>query len=100
MTLGKLRIHYQRKHLSNGKCFILPRLLFSLFPKPTITILLYNDVDELLKRRPLENRANLGRQLEIYHQFHYSLKLKTDTKENVHKTVIEDVYGRLLKGWW
>ncbi|MBS3116597.1 hypothetical protein J4421_03280 [Candidatus Woesearchaeota archaeon] len=76
------------------------KFLLSLFPKPTITILLYNDVDELLKRRPLENRANLGRQLEIYHQFHYSLKLKTDTKENVHKTVIEDVYGRLLKGWW
>ncbi len=80
--------------------FSFRRFLVSFFPKPTITIFLYNDVDELLKRRPLENKENIEHQLQIYHTFTYSLKLKTSSLEDVHRTVIEYVDTYLLKNWW
>ncbi|MDP3734289.1 MAG: hypothetical protein Q8R37_03595 [Nanoarchaeota archaeon] len=80
--------------------FWIKRALLSLFPKPTISILLYNSPDVLHQRRPEEPIAELERQLAIFNRFDYSLTLKTMDKEHDFETVAAVVVEKLLREWY
>ena len=79
--------------------FIMKKALLHLFPKPTISIYLYNTPETLHQRRPKEPIEELKRQMDIFEQFRYSLKLRTSDK----KTEIEAkefVMKWLLRNWY
>ena len=80
--------------------FKFKRLLLKLFPKPTLSILLYNDSKILHKRRPEESVKELERQMHIFDQMNYSLKIKTVNKEKDSNLAIKFVVERLLWDWW
>jgi thymidylate kinase len=79
--------------------FSMKKALLHLFPKPTISIYLYNTPETLHQRRPKEPIEELKRQMDIFEQFHYSLQLKTTDK----KTEIEAnefVMKWQLRNWY
>ncbi len=80
--------------------FWFKRILLGLFPKPTISIYLYNDPEVLHQRRPEESIPELKRQMEIFEKFRYSLRLKTINKESNLKIVLTIVSNNLLMNWW
>lgn len=86
--------------LMKNVSFAFKRFLLSLFPKPTISVLLYNSPEILHQRRPAESIIELERQMAIFRRFRYSLALKTNHKEKDTIRVIEFVLGRLYYRWW
>ena len=74
--------------------------LMNLFPKPTISVLLYNMPETLHKRRPEEPVEELQRQLNILNGLQYSLRIKTTSKEKDTQKAIEYIYTKLLKDWY
>src|SRR3989338_4439199 len=79
--------------------FWFKRVLLGLFPKPTISIYLYNEPEMLHQRRPEESIPELKRQMEIFELFKYSLKLKTEEKGITQSRSSEFILSHLLKNW-
>lgn len=79
--------------------FWFKRTLLSLFPRPTISIYLYNEPEVLNQRRPEESIPELKRQMEIFEKFKYSLKLKTEEKDITQSRSSEFILSHLLKNW-
>lgn len=75
------------------------RALLALFPKPTITLFLYNTPEILHSRRPEEPIEELERQLDIYGRIHSDIKIKTNNIKEDHKKAAEEVLRRLLINW-
>lgn len=75
------------------------KLLYSLFPKPTISVLLYNTPEVLHQRRPEEPVVELQRQMEIFDTLRYDLRVETKDQEEDKWKVIDFVTGKLLVDW-
>ena len=80
--------------------FLFKRFFLNLFPKPTISILLYNDTKVLHERRPEEPIVELERQMKIFRKLNYSLKLKSIDQKNNCILVKNFVLVRLLRNWF
>lgn len=80
--------------------FPLKKLLYQLFPEPTISILLYNYPEVLHQRRPEEPITELQRQMELFNKLHYSLRVETTNPEEDEKKVLEFVVKKLLVNWY
>ena len=80
--------------------FKLRRIWASLFPKPSLTFLVYNDTGILLQRRSQETRTNLERQMAIFKDGHYDLKVKSDDVKQTFKPVAKKTYSYLLQNWF
>jgi len=76
------------------------KMLYSLFPKPTISVLLYNTPEVLHQRRPAETIQELRRQMEIFNKLSYHLRLETKNLEENKKAVLDFVMTRLLVDWY
>ena len=70
------------------------------FPKPTISILLYNDAAVLHERRKEESIEELQRQLDILDKRNYTMRVKTVDKRKDTQKVVDLVMTELLKNWW
>lgn len=73
--------------------------LFRLFPKPTLTFYLYNDVKTLYERKqhPIEE---LKKQLELFEELSIllsAIRIKTNDKNEVLKKVAVDVFAYLSR---
>ncbi len=79
--------------------FQFKKWVWHLFPKPTLSIILYNEPHILLQRRPGESLNNLSRQLEIFNKFNYSLRQLTTNPQEDQVKVISFVFSYLLKNW-
>lgn len=68
--------------------------LIKLFPKPSLLIYLYNDVDVLRKRRPEHPKEDLERQLSRFEKIEdiFDLRIKAENKEKV----INEVIGKII----
>jgi len=77
--------------------FQIKRFFLFFFPTPTISIYLYNTPEILHQRRPEEPELELKRQMEIFDQFTYSLRLKTSDLGEDQQKVISFVMLNLLK---
>ena len=77
--------------------FWFKKILLKVFPKPTVSIYLYNLAEVLHKRRPEESVEELNRQMEIFEKFNYSLKIKTIDKEKDIEKIICFVMKKILK---
>lgn len=75
------------------------KLLGIFFPKPTISILLYNTPEILHQRRPEESIPELERQLDLFDKSKYSLKVCTTNEKEDQDTVIAFVANRLVYNW-
>ena len=78
-------------------------LLLRLFPKPTLTFYLYNDVSVLLDRRPEENKEGLERQMRHFTRLQRYLhphKIKSDDKMVTQNQVKHRTMAYLLDNWW
>ena len=71
-----------------------------LFPKPTISVLLYNDAALLHQRRTEEPVEELQRQLDILKKGKYTMCVQTTDKEKDTQRVIDAVMTELLRTWW
>ena len=76
------------------------KILLKLFPKPTISVFLYNEPETLHQRRPEEPVKELERQMNIFNKFRYSLRLKTTNKEEDFGKVINFISSKLLREWY
>lgn len=76
------------------------KLLHSLFPRPTISVLLYNTPEVLQQRRPEEPIQELQRQMEIFNQLRYDLRLETKNMEEDQRKALDFVTSRLLVNWY
>jgi len=79
--------------------FWLKRIFLSLFPKPSISIFLYNSPEILHNRRPEESVNELERQMKIFRKFDYSLELKSTDEKKDSTTTVEFVTTHLLRNW-
>jgi len=70
------------------------------FPKPTISILLYNDAVVLHERRKEESVEELQRQLDILGKQDYTMRVRTMDKRKDTQKVVDLVMTELLKNWW
>lgn len=86
--------------LMKNVSFRLKKLLLSMFPKPSINILLYNDPEVLHARRPEEKVSELERQMKIFVTQKYSLKIETTNQEENINTVKTFVFTKLLRNWF
>ncbi len=75
------------------------RFLYALFPKPTLSILLYNTPEVLHQRRPEETVAELQRQMDIFNTLRYDLRVQTNNPEEDKWKVVEFVMAKLLVNW-
>lgn len=75
------------------------KFMYSLFPKPTLTVLLHNTPEILHQRRPEETIAELERQMAIFNQLNYDLRVETKNQEEDQRKVIDFVFGKLLVDW-
>jgi len=80
--------------------FWFKRILLGLFPKPTISIYLYNSAQTLHERRPEESVSELDRQMAIFNKFNYDLKIKTLNKEKNRDIIINHISSYLMRNWW
>jgi len=84
--------------------FKLRKLLYSLFPKPTIAIYLQGKAEILHQRRPEEPVRELERQMSIFRQLPHSLhSLSLSTTERPAEataTALNYILIRLMKEWW
>ena len=76
------------------------KLLYSLFPKPTISILLYNTPEILHQRRPAETIQELQRQMNIFNRLSYHLRLETQNLERDNRALLNFVMAKLLLDWY
>ncbi len=76
------------------------KALYSLFPKPTISILLYNTPEILHQRRPQETVQELQRQMGIFNRLNYDLRVETKSFEEDKQKVVDFVMARLLVDWY
>jgi len=76
------------------------KFLFSLFPKPTTSVLLYNTPEILHQRRPEETIAELQRQMDIFNRLKYDLRLETRSMEEDMRKVLDFATSRLLVNWY
>mgnify|MGYP001558396450 CR=1 FL=1 len=90
---------YLMKHVPKSMRFF----LLNLFPKPTVTFYLYNNLEALLERRPYESLAGLQRQLSLFAELCPKLNaipLKTDDYRRTKEKVITEVNRYLLTNWY
>jgi len=76
------------------------KMLYSLFPKPTISVLLFNTPEVLHQRRPEETVQELQRQMDIFNKLSYNLRLETTDREENKKAVLDLVMTKLLVDWY
>ena len=76
------------------------KILMWLFPKPTLSILLYNSAEVLHQRRPKETIEELERQLSIFNRLTYDLELKTADSSKDNQEINEFVLNKLLLEWY
>ena len=76
------------------------KFLFSLFPTPTTSVLLYNTPETLHQRRPEETIAELQRQMSVFNQLRYDLRLETKSMEEDKRKALDFVVSRLLVNWY
>lgn len=76
------------------------KALYSLFPKPTISILLYNTPEILHQRRPQETVQELQKQMEIFSKLKYDLRVETKSFEEDKQKVVDFVMKKLLVDWY
>src|SRR3989344_861252 len=76
------------------------KLLYALFPKPTLSVLLYNNPEVLHQRRPEESIPELQRQMDIFNKLQYDLRLETKNQEEDTWKVLNFVTSRLLEDWY
>jgi len=74
--------------------------LYSFFPKPTISVLLYNTPEVLHQRRPEETVEELRRQMEIFNKLEYDLWVETSSFEEDKRKVLDFVMTKLLIDWY
>ncbi|MDP3698733.1 MAG: hypothetical protein Q8R47_04035 [Nanoarchaeota archaeon] len=74
--------------------------LYSFFPKPTISILLYNTPEILHQRRPAETIQELQRQMGIFNKLRYDLRVETKSFEEDKQKVLDFVITQLLIDWY
>lgn len=79
--------------------FLIKKALYLIFPKPTLTVFLYNDPETLVQRRPEETLEELTRQMEIFNKFEYSIKVKTDNQEEDTNKILTETFTKLLQRW-
>lgn len=79
--------------------FWLKSFFLSLFPRPTLSIYLYNDPEVLHQRRPEESIPELKRQMTIFSQFEYSLKVKTNDQEMNNEIIKNYLLISLMRNW-
>lgn len=82
---------------------LLKKLLWGLFPKPTLTFYLWNTPDVLLQRRPQESEKGLERQLAYFEQFLaplHPIRIKTTNTEKDHTAIIQEVMRYGYKRWY
>jgi len=77
--------------------FWIKKLFLSLFPKPTISIYLYNDAKILHQRRPEESIEELERQMNIFKCFKYTYSIKTDDEKEDTERVLSFILCDLFK---
>ncbi|HLC98111.1 MAG TPA: hypothetical protein VJC21_05005 [Candidatus Nanoarchaeia archaeon] len=76
------------------------KLLVKIFPKPTLSILLWNTPEALHARREEESVAELQRQMEIFNTQQYSLRVRTQQGKADTERVTTFVLTELMKRWW
>ncbi|MBU0667074.1 MAG: hypothetical protein ABIC91_08985 [Nanoarchaeota archaeon] len=77
----------------------LRKILYCLFPKPTLIIYLYNDLNVLHKRRPTHPILDLERQKKLFDGFQKTLNfvcVKTEDKQRTSENVSEIIFNYLL----
>jgi thymidylate kinase len=80
--------------------FWFKKFFYILFPKPSVSILLYNSPEVLHQRRPEEPVPELERQMEIFNRLKYTLKVKTEIPESDRRLVAETSANYLLRNWF
>ncbi|HLD00868.1 MAG TPA: hypothetical protein VJC39_03930 [Candidatus Nanoarchaeia archaeon] len=81
----------------------LKKLLLSLFPRPTLTLFLYNTPEILHQRRPEETLFELQRQLDIFPILTKrlnSVNIKTQDQDSDSTRAVQEVAAQLLVNWW
>ncbi len=76
------------------------KMLVKLFPKPTLSILLWNTPEILHARRPEESIAELQRQMDIFNTQQYSLQVRTENGKADTEKITSFVLAELMKRWW
>ena len=79
--------------------FSIKRIYLFLFPRPSLSIYLYNNVEILHQRRLEESVEELKRQMEIFEKFSYDLKLETNAQEENQEKIAAFVFRYLLRNW-
>lgn len=74
-------------------------MLLAFFPKPTITIYMYNTPEILHNRRPEESVEELERQLSLFEKINSDIKIKSANIKNDTKIAAEEVLKKLLINW-
>ncbi|PIN73324.1 hypothetical protein COV20_03780 [Candidatus Woesearchaeota archaeon CG10_big_fil_rev_8_21_14_0_10_45_16] len=77
--------------------------LLHLFPKPSITFYLYNDVEILMKRRPKESPAGLQRQMVLFKELNKYLKpiaIKTENQKKDLENAATELWRFILHNWY
>jgi len=76
------------------------KVLYSFFPRPTVSVLLYNTPEVLHQRRPAETIQELRRQMEIFNMLSYNLRLETKNVDENRKVVLDFVMTKMLVDWY
>lgn len=80
--------------------FFIKYIFLVLFPKPVITIYLYNDAQVLYDRRKQQSVDELNRQMNLFEfmvRQYSAFKIKTTDKKITQKNIRELVYNKLGK---
>ncbi len=75
------------------------RFLLALFPKPTVSLLLYNSPETLHARRPEESVKELQRQLDLFRLQRHTLRVKTEHPRD-SDNAIQSIFTSLVKNWY
>ncbi len=75
------------------------KMLFSLFPRPTMTIFLSNTPEMLHQRRPEETIEELKRQLDLFKKIPADIQVKTENIKADNTRVAEEVLKLLMISW-
>ncbi len=83
--------------------FWIRKSLLYLFPKPTITFYLYNDVGVLKERRPEESAKGLERQMKYFERiipYVKAIKIKSEEEKEVSNKMKKVIFSYLLDHWY
>ncbi|MDP3640236.1 MAG: hypothetical protein Q8R53_03475 [Nanoarchaeota archaeon] len=75
-------------------------MLVKIFPKPTISVLLWNTPEVLHARREEESVEELQRQMAIFNTQQYSLRVRTQQGKADTEKITTFVLTELMKRWW